>query len=355
MRFQLHRRARQMRAFFCAAAALLLPASADELVWSFGAASPFSDVPDAAAANLTVSPMTRGNEGGTSTMLSSTSASVTTGPPAVPEYAGASGAGNAQVACKTGAFDAGTSTYYQFTLTPEAGYNLNITEVTFGTRRTGTGPVNYSLRQSADGYATAIAAGAAPAASTWGLISHPGLSFTAPGAVTLRLYGHDGTGTVSAANWRIDDLKITLTVTVNGAPPPVITDFSPQSGTPGTLVTITGAEFGAAPVVRFNGTIGTGTSVNPEGTSIITTVPAAATTGPLTVNGPGGQATGPLNFTVVPLPQLSVSAAPSTFAENAANPASFGTVTLPEPLGFDFTVTRPAECRYSRRTEQRYF
>jgi cytochrome c peroxidase len=75
--------------------------------------------------------------------------------------------------------------------------------------------------------------------------------------------------------------------------------FAPTFGPVGTGVTITGTTFAGATAVSFNGVAATFT-VSPSGT-ITTTVPAGATTGPITVTTPSG---GPLvtttRFTVTP-------------------------------------------------------
>jgi hypothetical protein len=67
-----------------------------------------------------------------------------------------------------------------------------------------------------------------------------------------------------------------FTVTV----PPSITSLSPTAGPVGTVVTMTGSNFGAtqgASTIKFNGTTATPTSWS--ATSIVVPVPAAATTG----------------------------------------------------------------------------
>ncbi len=339
MRHFLFRRLGGILAFVCAIAALAVPASANDLNWSFGAANQFTDSPDAPQpVGVTVSPLTRGNVGGTSDMLSATSPSVS-GTPPMPAYTGASGDGNAQTVCKLGAFDAAVTSYFEFTIAPDGGAGLSFTALKFGTRRTGTGPTSYSLRHSGDGYATVIAGGATPAASAWGLISHTGLTFTSSEAVTFRLYGHNGIGTsVSAANWRVDDITVSYSINGGGGPVPAINDFTPLSGLPGSTVTINGTNFGAAPVVRFNGALATGSTVNPEGSSITATVPDAATSGPINVSSLGGQAISAGSFTVIPLPAFSVSVSPPSFTENAANPAASGTVSVPSAPSADLTV-----------------
>jgi endonuclease G len=85
--------------------------------------------------------------------------------------------------------------------------------------------------------------------------------------------------------------------TVSGsAGVPSITSFSPASGTVGTSVGLTGANFTSASAVKFNGTSATFT-VN-SSTSITATVPTGATTGPISVTGPGGTGTSSTSFTV---------------------------------------------------------
>ncbi len=81
---------------------------------------------------------------------------------------------------------------------------------------------------------------------------------------------------------------------------PTITNFTPTSGTPGTVVTISGTNFD--PVVsknevRFNGVLALVTAAS--ATSLMTTVPSGATTGPITVTTRGGTATSGSNFTVI--------------------------------------------------------
>jgi YD repeat-containing protein len=82
-----------------------------------------------------------------------------------------------------------------------------------------------------------------------------------------------------------------------------IINFTPQSGGPTQAVTIQGQGFGATPAannVQFNGTAATVTSASP--TTLIATVPAAATTGPIAVTVSGQTATSSTNFTVLALP-----------------------------------------------------
>lgn len=56
----------------------------------------------------------------------------------------------------TGALD--PAKYYEVTLTPDLGYEVTLTNIGFGARRSGTGIRSYSLRSSADAYASNLPA-----------------------------------------------------------------------------------------------------------------------------------------------------------------------------------------------------
>ncbi len=163
-----------------------------------------------AATRLTASALLQGNNNGTTTLITTASASTT--------YTGASGTSNAGVAARTGVLNtaASGSAYFEFTLTPTAGNIVTLTGISFGSRSTSTGPLAYAIRSSLDAYTANIATGTLTNTSAWSLFSNSGLSFssTAGTAVTFRIYGYNGTGTASAntANWRIDDLTLTGSV-----------------------------------------------------------------------------------------------------------------------------------------------
>ena len=85
--------------------------------------------------------------------------------------------------------------------------------------------------------------------------------------------------------------------------PPTITGFSPVSGPVGTGVTLTGTGFSGATAVKFSGVAAT-YAVN-NATQVGATVPAGATTGPITVSTPAGTVTSATNFTVIPAPTIT--------------------------------------------------
>lgn len=118
-----------------------------------------------------------------------------------------------------------------------------------------------------------------------------------------------------------------LKISENAASPPVITSFTPSSGMIGEPVTITGLNFSTVPTensVRFNGVLTTVSSATT--TSILTVVPASASTGPVTVTVSGFTATSVDNFIVtVPVPIIT-----------NFNPASGPVNTLVTITGINF-------------------
>ena len=85
--------------------------------------------------------------------------------------------------------------------------------------------------------------------------------------------------------------------TVGSAPAPQITSFLPVSGPVGTKVTITGTGFTGATAVDFNGAADPTFKIDSD-TQISATVPATATTGKISVTGPGGTGTSSADFVV---------------------------------------------------------
>lgn len=205
-------------------------ASAEVIEWNFATATPTS----ASVPNLAEPTVSQYNNNGTTALITTTS--VSSG------YTGASGTSNAGAAARAGALNTGASgsAAFEFTLAPAATYSVSLTEISFGSRSTSTGPKAYSLRSSADGYVSDIATGTLSSSGLWALKTNSGLSFSSSSPVTLRLFGHSGTGSPGAntANWRIDDLKLTVSVSV-AAPdttPPTIATLSPANGVTGVAV-----------------------------------------------------------------------------------------------------------------------
>ena len=99
----------------------------------------------------------------------------------------------------------------------------------------------------------------------------------------------------------VTDSEGTATSTTNfvvaTAAGPCISTFTPTSGNPGTVVTITGGGFSGATAVTFGGVAATTFTVDSP-TQITATVPASAVTGPIVVTTSAGSGTSSSNFTV---------------------------------------------------------
>jgi hypothetical protein len=77
---------------------------------------------------------------------------------------------------------------------------------------------------------------------------------------------------------------------------PTISSFSPVSGAAGTSVTVTGANFTGASFVKFNGAAASFSVVSDS--QVTATVPAGATSGPISVTNSAGTGTSASSFTV---------------------------------------------------------
>jgi len=137
------------------------------------------------------------------------------------------GAGNgATYAALTGSVS--TTTYYEVTLTPQAGYSVDLSSITFTTQRSNTGVRTYVVRSSADSYVSNLPASISPAnanliaqpgdifffnldnnsSQTGSTITLSGVNFTALTApVTFRFYGYNAEAT--GGNFSIDDVVFT--------------------------------------------------------------------------------------------------------------------------------------------------
>ncbi|OON68000.1 hypothetical protein B0919_15145 [Hymenobacter sp. CRA2] len=100
------------------------------------------------------------------------------------------------------------------------------------------------------------------------------------------------------------------------APVPAVTSFTPALGPVGTSVVITGRNFTGATQVKFNNTAAASFTVN-SATQITATVPAGATTGPISVVLPTGSAASAASFTVTQ-PTAITSVTPAANANSVA-------------------------------------
>jgi RHS repeat-associated protein len=161
--------------------------------------------------------------------------------------------------------------------------SLSITTGAVGAAVTITG-TNFG---SSQGSGTVSFNGTAASVTSWSATS---IGVTVPSGAT--------TGNVVVFASGVNSNGVNFTV----LPTPSITSLSPASGNVGTLVTVTGTNFGSpqgTSTVTFNGTTATPTSWS--ATSIVTPVPAGAQTGNVVVTVSGVASNGS-SFTVFVLP-----------------------------------------------------
>jgi IPT/TIG domain/Bacterial Ig-like domain (group 2)/Galactose oxidase, central domain/Kelch motif len=164
--------------------------------------------------------------------------------------------------------------------------SLSITSGAVGAAVTVTG-TNFG---SSQGTSTVKFNGTTATVSTWSATS---IAVTVPTGAT--------TGNVVVHASGVDSNGKSFTV----LPTPNITSLSITTGAVGASVTVTGTNFGSpqgTSTIKFNGTTATATTWTT--TSIVTTVPTAATTGNVVVNVGGVNSAG-VNFTVVPAPGIT--------------------------------------------------
>ena len=130
--------------------------------------------------------------------------------------------------------------------------------------------------------------------------------------------------------------NVSVTATTNGIPSPVISSFSPLTGWVGTSVVITGTGLADITAVNFNGVAAASFTIN-SGTQVTAVAPSPVTTGKITVTSGNGTGTSSADFAAFDPATLTLTATPTTFAENAVNPAAVGTVTR-----FGDTAAAPA-------------
>jgi hypothetical protein len=112
--------------------------------------------------------------------------------------------------------------YYEFTLTPTAGFTFNVDTISLRERRSGTGILTFTIRSSLDSYATDIItpvgvpdnAGSRDHTFTLGTAFDNLLS-----AVTFRIYGYAAEG--AGGTWRLEDNPATGAMTITGEISPV--------------------------------------------------------------------------------------------------------------------------------------
>ncbi len=185
----------------------------------------------------------------------------------------------------------------------------------------------------------------------------PAASFTVNSATQLTLVvgAATSTGTISVqtpGGSAVSATSFTVAGTPVITPPPSITSFTPASGSPGSTVVITGANFTGATTVTVNGTPAGKFTVN-SATKITLVVGAATSTGTISVQTPAGVALSATNFTVLATPAPSITAiTPATGLPGATvvitgkNLTGATAVTVNGTPAGRFTVTSPTKITF---------
>jgi uncharacterized delta-60 repeat protein len=179
-----------------------------QIYWNFDTATPTAGTGGEYAA-WTFLPITQNNNNGTTPLLDTTSASSGY---TNPFNVLASGTTNAGTAARIGAFNAASNAFFEVQLVVPGGATTSITNVSFGSRSTTTGPAAYSIRSSADNFVSDVFTNSMAANGTWAMYIAPVSITLSNGTNTIRIYGYNGSGSAGAntANWRIDDLTVAI-------------------------------------------------------------------------------------------------------------------------------------------------
>lgn len=121
-----------------------------------------------------------------------------------PVFAAGSGSFFISQSAWTGA--APGTNYFEFTLTPSSGYSITLSSISFGSRSSGSGPINYSFRSSSDSYAADLVAGSFINDANWYWSGSQSITLTFAEPTTLRLYGYGAES--SLGTLRIDDFTL---------------------------------------------------------------------------------------------------------------------------------------------------
>ena len=311
-----------------------------QVYWNFDTNTPTSGT-GGEYALWTFGPLTQSNNNGTTALLNTTSASSSY---TNPFNVLASGTINAGASARTGVLvpEAGAtngSAFFQVEIVVPSNTTTSITNISFGSRSTGTGPATYSIRSSADGFASDILTNSLTANSTWVMQVAPVSIALSNGTNTVRIYGFNGAGnaTASTANWRIDDLTLALG-TSTGPTPPSGLSYTPSSvsGVVGTAITnMTPTVTGTITNYSVSPTLPAGLAIDST-TGVISGTPTAVATSAsytVTASNAGGSTAANVTISVVSAYQAGYSTWLLTYP--TLDPATTGLPTAdPDGDGF---------------------
>ncbi len=153
--------------------------------------------------------------------------------------------------------------YFEFTLTPNAGYQLNFTSIVYTGQASGTGATSVALRSSIDGYASNIGT-ANITGTTLSLSAAAYQSITS--AITFRLYGWGASA--AGGTFSINSFTFNGTVVSSASPTIAISSTPPAAANVNTGSTVVLQQYALA-VSAVNATLN-GLTVSTNGTYINT-------------------------------------------------------------------------------------
>jgi IPT/TIG domain-containing protein/flagellar hook capping protein FlgD len=177
---------------------------------------------------------------------------------------------------------------------------INPPTITFFTP--GSGPVGAQVTVHGSSFTTASAVRFNGSAAVYTIESDTLVRATVPAGA--------GSGPISVTN---PSGTYASAASFTVIPPPTVTVFSPASGPVGIQVTVRGTSFNTAAAVKFNGTAAVFSVVSD--TLLHATVPAAASSGPISVTNAASTAASAAGFTVIPPPTISTFSPSSGPAE----------------------------------------
>jgi hypothetical protein len=182
--------------------------------------------------------------------------------------------------------------YFEFTLTPNAGYKIDFVSFTYTPQKSTTGPTLAAFRSSLTGYVTNIGAPSTINATTISLAAAAYQGRTA--ATTFRLYGYLALS--SSGTFSINDFTFNGVVSATCSSVP-ITSVTPTTGPIGTEVTINAASGLTGATAAFGGVAAT--TVSNTATQLVVTIPSGAASGNLVVTNASACSSTPIVYTVI--------------------------------------------------------
>lgn len=102
-----------------------------------------------------------------------------------------------------------TADYFSFSLRAAQGYKLSLDSIVFGQRKSNSGPANYAVRSSRDGYQADLATGISSNPITYNNQVLFGAGFqTAEASETLEIRFYGYASGASTGTWRLDSVRI---------------------------------------------------------------------------------------------------------------------------------------------------